>query len=98
VQAHHEHYHHQEGVDVTYVWPYKTDRAVNGLYTVDVKFMNDQRHGHGPGIAQFEIGKGTVIGCGGVQESAKSINDSAPRRCSRTPGLQEEGARSNWCR
>jgi hypothetical protein len=78
VQRTHEHYHHQEAVDVTYVWPYKTDRAQNGLYTVDVKFKNDQGTAMAEGVAQFEIGKGTVIGCGGVQESAKAIsNDCA---------------------
>ena len=43
MQRTHEHYHHQEAVDITYVWPYKTDRAANGLYTVEVKFLNDQR-------------------------------------------------------
>jgi hypothetical protein len=75
VQRTHEHYHHQEAVDITYVWPYKTDRASNGLYTVEVKFMNDQRTAEASGIAQFEIGKGTVIGCGGVQESAQRLNN-----------------------
>jgi len=75
VQRTHEHYHHQEAVDVTYVWPYKTDRALNGLYTVDVKFKNDQGTAQAEGIAQFEIGKGTVIGCGGVQEAAQQLND-----------------------
>jgi hypothetical protein len=86
VQRTHEHYHHQEAVDVTYVWPYKTDRAVNGLYTVDVKFMNDQRTATAEGVAQFEIGKGTVIGCGGVQESAKAISDQCAQQ------VQKDGA------
>lgn len=75
VQRTHEHYHHQEAVDITYVWPYKTDRAQNGLYTVQVTFMNDQRTATATGVAQFEIGKGTVIGCGGVQESSERLND-----------------------
>ncbi|HJQ93666.1 MAG TPA: hypothetical protein VJ874_05205 [Candidatus Thermoplasmatota archaeon] len=75
VQRTHEHYHHQEAVDITYVWPYKTDRAQNGLYTVTVNFMNDQRSATATGIAQFEIGKGRVIGCGGVQEAAEKLND-----------------------
>ncbi|HUR25478.1 MAG TPA: hypothetical protein VM327_05640 [Candidatus Thermoplasmatota archaeon] len=75
VQRTHEHYHHQEAVDITYVWPYKTDRAQNGLYTVTVNFMNDQRSATATGIAQFEIGKGRVIGCGGVQEAAQKLND-----------------------
>lgn len=75
VQRTHEHYHHQEAVDITYVWPYKTDRAQNGLYTVTVNFMNDQRTATATGIAQFEIGKGRVIGCGGVQEASEKLND-----------------------
>ena len=99
VQRTHEHYHHQEAVDITYVWPYKTDRAQNGLYTVDVKFMNDQRTATAEGVAQFEIGKGTVIGCGGVQESAKAIsNDCAAQvqkdgqtQKKKSPGLELVG-------
>ncbi len=71
VQRFHEHYHHQEAVDVTYVWPYKTDKASNGLYTVFVSFKNDQDTAQATGVAQFEIGKGTVIGCGGIQESSQ---------------------------
>lgn len=85
VQRTHEHYHHQEAVDITYVWPYKADRAANGLYTVEVKFMNDQRNAEAVGIAQFEIGKGTVIGCGGVQEAAEQLNDDCARQ------VQEDG-------
>lgn len=75
VQRTHEHYFHQEAVDVTYVWPYKTDRAENGLYTVEVKFMNDQRTATAAGVAQFEIGKGLVIGCGGVQKAAQQVTE-----------------------
>lgn len=75
VQRTHEHYHHQEAVDVTYVWPYKTDRAQNGLYTVFVEFQNDAGNAKATGTAQFEVGKGTVIGCGGVQEASQRLND-----------------------
>lgn len=75
VQRFHEHYHHQEAVDVTYVWPYKTDKASNGLYTVFVEFKNDQDTATASGVAQFEIGKGTVIGCGGIQESSQKQQD-----------------------
>jgi hypothetical protein len=96
VQRTHEHYHHQEAVDITYVWPYKTDRAANGLYTVEVKFMNDQRTASASGVAQFEIGKGTVIGCGGVQEAAEQLNDDCARQVQKdgqgggkeSPGLE----------
>jgi hypothetical protein len=80
VQRTHEHYHHQEAVDITYVWPYKTDRAANGLYTVTVKFLNDQRTAEATGVAQFEIGKGTVIGCGGVQEAAQKLNNDCAQQ------------------
>jgi hypothetical protein len=80
VQRTHEHYHHQEAVDITYVWPYKTDRAQDGLYTVTVGFMNDQRTATASGVAQFEIGKGTVIGCGGVQEASDRLNDDCARQ------------------
>ncbi|MEK6976208.1 MAG: hypothetical protein AABY18_07690 [Candidatus Thermoplasmatota archaeon] len=79
VQRFHEHYHHQEAVDVTYVWPYKTDRAANGLYTVFVSFENDQHTAKATGTAQFEVGKGTVIGCGGVQEASQKLNDDCAK-------------------
>lgn len=75
VQRYHEHYHHQEAVDVTYVWPYKADRAANGLYTVNVEFWNDQHTASASGVAQFEIGKGVVIGCGGIQEASQKLSD-----------------------
>jgi hypothetical protein len=99
VQRTHEHYHHQEAVDITYVWPYKTDRAQNGLYTVDVKFMNDQRTATAEGVAQFEIGKGTVIGCGGVQEAAQKLNNDCASQVQKdgqaggkkSPGLELVG-------
>ena len=75
VQRTHEHYHHQEAVDVTYLWPYKADKAADGLYTVFVSFQNDQHTATASGTAQFEIGKGTVIGCGGVQEASQTFSD-----------------------
>ena len=86
VQRTHEHYHHQEAVDVTYVWPYKVDKAVNGLYTVFVSFENDQHTATASGTAQFEIGKGIVIGCGGVQEASQKLNDDCAR------SMQTDGA------
>lgn len=92
VQRTHEHYHHQEAVDITYVWPYKTDRAQNGLYTVDVKFMNDQRTATAQGIAQFEIGKGTVIGCGGVQEAAEAVNDECAAQVQKDGKADSKGS------
>lgn len=85
VQRTHEHYHHQEAVDITYVWPYKTDRAQNGEYTVLVEFMNDAGNAKAVGTAKFEVGKGTVIGCGGVQEASQKLNDD----CAAT--IQKDG-------
>jgi hypothetical protein len=90
VQRTHEHYHHQEAVDITYVWPYKTDRAANGLYTVEVKFLNDQRTASASGTAQFEIGKGLVIGCGGVQESSKAVGTDCGAQVQKDGVAQKE--------
>lgn len=71
-QRHHEHNFHQEAVDVSYVWPYKQDGARNGLYTVSFSVWNDQRTAQATGTAQFEIGKGTIIGCGEATEASKA--------------------------
>ena len=100
VQRTHEHYHHQEAVDVTYVWPYKVDKAQNGLYTVYVSFENDQHTATASGTAQFEIGKGRVIGCGGVQEASQKLNDECAQSimtdggggAEESPGLPLVGA------
>ncbi|MGB0652450.1 MAG: hypothetical protein ACPGQL_04555 [Thermoplasmatota archaeon] len=59
VQRHHEHFFHQEPVDVSYVWPYKQDGASSGVYTVDVSVWNDQHTAQAVGAAQFQIGKVT---------------------------------------
>lgn len=69
VQRHHEHNFHQEAVDISYLWPYKQDGARNGLYTVEFKVMNDQQTAVATATAQFEIGKGTIRGCGAPQDS-----------------------------
>lgn len=100
VQRYHEHYHHQEAVDVTYVWPYKEDGAQNGLYTVYVEFQNDQGTAKATGTAQFEIGKGTVIGCGGIQEASQKLSDDCAQsvqvdgktQAEESPGLPLLGA------
>lgn len=78
VQRYHDHYHHQEAVDVTYVWDYKADRAAPGVYTVNVRFTNDQGTATASASAEFEIGKGgrnSVTGCGGVQESTQQLSE-----------------------
>src|SRR5262249_5458499 len=73
VQRTHDHYHPQDALDVTAVRPYQPVRALNGPYTVAVSFSNLQNTGSASGTAQFEIGKGTVTGCGGVQESTQNL-------------------------
>ncbi len=85
VQRHHEHNYHQQAVDSTYVWPYKQDRAADGLYTVDLSVWNDQRTAQAFGTAQFEIGSGLVLGCGGVTDA-----DQATENCEED--IQEDGA------
>jgi hypothetical protein len=95
VQRTHDHYHHQEAVDVTYLWPYKADKAQDGVYTVSVSFENDQHTARATGVAQFEIGKGQrVIGCGGVQEASQKLSDdcitqdpSTNTATAKSPGL-----------
>ncbi len=74
-QRHEEHNHHQEAVDVSYVWPYKQDNAKDGLYTVSVSVWNDQRTAQATGAAQFEIGKGTIFGCGEATTAASATDD-----------------------
>lgn len=77
VQRFHDHYHHQEAVDVTYVWDYHADHAADGVYKVFVEFTNDQGTAKASGVGQFTLGKGQaqVIGCGGVQESSQALAD-----------------------
>jgi hypothetical protein len=64
VQRHHDHFHHQEPVDVTWVWPYRLDGAQDGLYTVRLEVKNDQEQATAFGVATFEIGSGRIVGCG----------------------------------
>ncbi len=75
VQRYHEHDHHTEAVDVSFVWPYKTDGAKDGTYTITLKVKNDQGTATAVGVAQFQIGKDlTVTKCGGLEniDAAKS--------------------------
>lgn len=58
VQRHHEHNHHQEAVDITYIWPYKADGAKDGVYTIHFVVRNDQHTSEARGDVQFQIGKG----------------------------------------
>ncbi|HLF16933.1 MAG TPA: hypothetical protein VI796_05850 [Candidatus Thermoplasmatota archaeon] len=78
-QRTHIHYFHQVAVDVTYVWPYKEDQAQSGLYTVGLKVWNDQRTAQAFATAQFEIGSGAVVGCGGLTgDNLDCVQDVQP--------------------
>jgi hypothetical protein len=76
VQRYHEHDHHTQAVDVTFVWPYKADAAKDGVYTINLKVFNDQHTAFATGIAQFEIGKNTVTKCGGLDSVAAAKTNS----------------------
>lgn len=65
----HEHDHHTEAVDATWVWNYQADNAKQGLYNVVFNVKNDQETAEALAVAQFEIGSGRVTGCGGQQEN-----------------------------
>lgn len=79
----HEHDHHTEAVDATWVWEYKKDGARNGLYTVVFTAKNDQETAEAVAVAQFEIGSGKIIGCGN-QATGEQVD------CDET--LQKDGA------
>ena len=78
VQRTHEHDHHMEAVDVSYIWPYKQDGAQDGVYTIVMEVQNDQHTATARGVAQFEIGKDLkVTRCGNSASvaGADSKND-----------------------
>lgn len=76
VQRYHEHDHHTQAVDVTFVWPFKTDFGKDGTYTIHLAVKNDQGTAVASGIAQFTIGKGGtelfVTKCGGIIDTNKA--------------------------
>lgn len=55
VQRTHEHNHHFEPVDVTYVWPFVQEGAELAEYDIDVLVWNDQRTGSSTGSAQIDL-------------------------------------------
>ncbi|MEK6985267.1 MAG: hypothetical protein AABX89_02660 [Candidatus Thermoplasmatota archaeon] len=68
VQRYHEHDHHTEAVDVSFVWPYKTDGAQDGSYTVTLTVKNDQGTATAVGVSSFTVGKDRVVQrCGGLE-------------------------------
>lgn len=80
----HEHDHHTEAVDATWVWEYKKDGARDGLYTVTFTAKNDQETTEAIAVAQFEIGSGKIVGCGN-QATGEKVD------CEET--LQKDGAK-----
>ncbi|HUR61548.1 MAG TPA: hypothetical protein VM286_04210 [Candidatus Thermoplasmatota archaeon] len=73
VQRYHEHDHHTQAVDVTFVWPYKSLNAADGNYEIGLKVTNDQRTSSASGVALFQIGKDLkVTKCGNL-----GLNDKA---------------------
>ncbi len=82
----HEHDHHTEAVDATWVWEYKKDGARDGLYTVTFSAKNDQETTEAIAVAQFEIGSGKIVGCGN-QATGEKVD------CDET--VQKDGAKAN---
>jgi hypothetical protein len=79
VQRFHDHNHHTEAVDVTYVWPYKDSHARDGTYTISLSVHNDQGTATATGVAQFQLGKDLkVTKCGGLDSVAGAQSD---QRC-----------------
>jgi hypothetical protein len=75
VQRYHEHDHHTQAVDVTFVWPYKQLNAADGSYEISLKVKNDQASSAASGIALFQIGKDLIVTkCGalGLNAGAES--------------------------
>ncbi len=79
----HEHDHHTEAVDATWVWEYKVDGAQDGLYTAVFTAKNDQESAEAVAVAQFEIGSGKIVGCGNQASGDSSDCEES---------IQEDGA------
>ncbi|MEK6985268.1 MAG: hypothetical protein AABX89_02665 [Candidatus Thermoplasmatota archaeon] len=70
VQQYHIHDHHTEAVAATFVWPYKSDGAQDGTYTVTLTVKNDQGTATAVGVSSFTVGKDKnpeVLRCGGLE-------------------------------
>ncbi len=71
VQRTYEHFFHTQAVDVTFVWPFKSDGAMDGTYSVALTVWNDQRTAKATGVTEFTVGKDpTVIECGATKTTA----------------------------
>ncbi|HUR61547.1 MAG TPA: hypothetical protein VM286_04205 [Candidatus Thermoplasmatota archaeon] len=102
VQRTHEHDHHTQAVDVTYVWPYHGSKE--GVYTITLEVKNDQGSAVAKGVAQFGVGKdgkqGVITACGGqapnpdaqVKGGCFVVQPSATRTSSPVLGVPGPGA------
>jgi hypothetical protein len=63
VQSTNPHYMHQDAVTLAFVWPYKADQAVDGVYTVSLLVRNDQGTATATADAVFELGRGVTTVC-----------------------------------
>jgi hypothetical protein len=104
VQRTHDHNHHTEAVDVTFVWPYRELKAGDGTYTITLRVQNDQATAVATGVAQFEVGKDLrVTKCGGLTTVAGASDQgcvdeyqgrdgaSRPAPAKASPGLELAG-------
>lgn len=76
VQRTHEHNHHFEPVDVTYVWPFERDEAELAEYKIDVQVWNDQRTGSSTGSAVIDLESRTGIDAGGNQVGEEKTGET----------------------
>ncbi|MFO1533129.1 MAG: hypothetical protein ABR562_05455 [Thermoplasmatota archaeon] len=68
VQRYHEHDHHTQAVDVSFVWPFAKDHAADGDYKVHLKVYNDQHTAFALATGQFTLGPVLkVTKCGGLE-------------------------------
>ncbi|HUR25477.1 MAG TPA: hypothetical protein VM327_05635 [Candidatus Thermoplasmatota archaeon] len=63
VQPTNPHYQHQNAVTLSFVWPYKADKAADGTYTVSLLVRNDQQTATATADAVFELGRQVTTAC-----------------------------------
>jgi hypothetical protein len=76
VQRTHEHNHHFEPVDVTYVWPYVSEGATIAEYDIDVKVWNDQRTGFSTGGASIDLQTRTGYDAEGNEVGEEKLDEA----------------------
>lgn len=66
-QRTHDHDHHTQAMDFSFLWPYRDDGAVPGNYTLTVRITNDQHTATATGVSIVELGaKSRVTACSGT--------------------------------